>query len=440
LNLAVIGTGYVGLVTGVCYSEVGNQVTCVDIDQQKIKKLQQGKIPIYEPGLETLLIKNTKKQRLRFTSQLHEAITAADVVIIAVGTPPKANGEADLQYIETAAKSIGHCLTNYKVIVTKSTVPIGTGQRIKKMIQEAAGHSDFDIASNPEFLREGSAINDTFQMERAIIGVESAKAAAILEKLHEPFQTNVVVTDVETAEITKYAANAFLATKISFMNEIANLCEITGANIEKVSEGLGYDHRIGKAFLQAGVGYGGSCFPKDTQALIKMSEMAGYHMNIVPAAERVNQQQRVRLFDKVCQAFGKDQVKGKRVSVLGLSFKPNTDDVRAAPSLDLIPLLQKEGAYVVAYDPIAMANAKRMVKHLRVSESLQEAITDANALLILTDWEEFKKLDLAQVKRSMKQPIIIDGRNIFDPDHLEALGFYYDSIGRKKVDGRKNGK
>lgn len=372
MNICVIGTGYVGLVSGVCFSDKGHYVTCVDIDKEKINNLKNEIIPIYEPGLKELLKKNKDEGRLQFTSNLSDGIAGAEVVLIAVGTPAREDGEADLQYIKAVARSIGENLTDYKVIVTKSTVPVGTGQMIKEIISNTAGHSHFDIASNPEFLREGSAIKDTFQMERAIFGVESERAERILKKLHEPFQTKIVVTNVETAEMTKYAANAFLATKISFINEVANLCEASGADVEKVAEGMGYDHRIGKAFLQAGIGYGGSCFPKDTQALLKIGEKAGYSLKIVPAVESVNKEQRLRLINKLRCAFGKEGLKGKRVAVLGLAFKPNTDDMRAAPSVDLIPLLEREGVEVICYDPVATSKAKEVIESLQSTSTFME--------------------------------------------------------------------
>ncbi|MFC0559256.1 UDP-glucose dehydrogenase family protein [Halalkalibacter alkalisediminis] len=433
MKICVIGTGYVGLVSGVCYSDKGNQVTCVDIDEVKVNHLKKGIVPIYEPGLKELMLKNVKEGRLHFTSQIREGMEGAELIIIAVGTPAKENGEADLRYIKAAARSIGENLTDYKVIVTKSTVPVGTGQIIKKMVSDTAGHSNFDIASNPEFLREGSAIQDTFQMERAILGIESDRAEKVLQKLHEPFQTKIVVTDVETAEMTKYAANAFLATKISFINEVANLCEATGANVEKVAEGMGYDQRIGKAFLQAGIGYGGSCFPKDTQALVKMGEKAGYRLKIVPAVEEVNKEQRLRFIEKLRYAFGNEGLKGKKVAVLGLAFKPNTDDMRAAPAVDLVPRLEQEGVDVVCYDPVATEKAKEVIKNLQAAATLDQAVKDADAILILTDWQEFKEMNVKLLKLEMKRPIIIDGRNLFDPIKLGKLGYYYASVGRPIV-------
>ncbi|QFT90664.1 UDP-glucose 6-dehydrogenase TuaD [Bacillus sp. THAF10] len=434
MNICVIGTGYVGLVSGVCFSDIGNKVTCVDIDENKINNLKKGIIPIYEPGLEELVLKNINKKQLFFTTELEEAMEDADIIIIAVGTPPKENGDADLRFVEAVATSIGKHLTDYKVIVTKSTVPVGTGKWIKGIIEKEAGHSNFDVASNPEFLREGSAIYDTMNMERAVIGVESEKAKDVLTKLHEPFQTNIVVSDIETAEMIKYAANAFLATKISFINEIANICELVGADVTKVAEGMGYDNRIGKAFLAAGIGYGGSCFPKDTNALISIAEKAGYNLRIVKDVENVNANQRFRIYDKVKEAFGGD-IKEKKLAVLGLAFKPNTDDMRAAPSLDIIPKLQEEGANVIAYDPVASKNAHKEIPNLQTVDSYEQAVQDADAAIVLTDWKEFKDMDLHALKGKLKQPIIIDGRNMFTLDLMEELGFYYSSIGRKTVKG-----
>ncbi|WP_187441974.1 UDP-glucose dehydrogenase family protein [Sutcliffiella horikoshii] len=432
MNICVIGTGYVGLVSGVCFSDIGNKVTCVDIDENKINNLKKGIIPIYEPGLEELVLKNIQENRLSFTTKLEQALEEADIVLIAVGTPPKENGEADLRFVEAVATSIGKNLKDYKVIVTKSTVPVGTGKWVKGIIEKEAGHSNFDVASNPEFLREGSAIYDTMNMERAVIGVESEKAKEVLTELHKPFNTNIVVADIETAEMIKYAANAFLATKISFINEIANICELVGADVTKVAEGMGYDNRIGKAFLAAGIGYGGSCFPKDTNALINIAENVGYNLRIVKDVENVNAMQRFRVYDKVKEAFN-GELKGKKLAVLGLAFKPNTDDMRAAPSIDVIPKLLEDGADVVAYDPVAMANAKKEIANLNTVHSYDEAVQDADAVVVLTDWKEFKDLDLTDLKKKLKQPIMIDGRNMFKLNHMEDLGYYYASIGRRTV-------
>jgi UDPglucose 6-dehydrogenase len=432
MNICVVGTGYVGLVSGVCFSDIGNTVTCVDLDENKIENLKKGNVPIYEPGLEELVLKNIKEERLFFSTTLKDAMQDADIVIIAVGTPPQENGEADLQYVENVAKSIGENLNDYKVIVTKSTVPVGTGSHIKNIIKDTCGHSNFDVASNPEFLREGSAIYDTMNMERAVLGVESERAGEILSKLHKPFNTNILLTNVETSEMIKYASNAFLATKISFINEISNLCELVGADVTKVAEGMGFDKRIGSAFLQAGIGYGGSCFPKDTSALVQMAQSVGYEFKIVKDVEKVNAEQRYKIIDKLNRALN-EEWDGKKIAVLGLSFKPNTDDMRDAPSVDLIPVMHQKGANVVAYDPIAADNAEKAIPNLQVAATLEEAIENADAVVILTDWKEFKEMDLKHVGEIVNRKIIIDGRNIYSLDEMESLGYYYDSIGRNLV-------
>ncbi|UXH43250.1 UDP-glucose/GDP-mannose dehydrogenase family protein [Rossellomorea vietnamensis] len=432
MNICVIGTGYVGLVSGVCFSDAGNKVTCLDIDAQKVENLKNGIIPIYEPGLTELVEKNINEGRLFFTTDYAEGMSDADLVIIAVGTPPKENGEANLQYIEAAARSIAEHLNDYKVIVTKSTVPVGTGAMIKGVIKEVVGHDEFDVASNPEFLREGSAIHDTVNMERAVIGVESEKAEAILKELHAPFTKNIVVTNIETSEMIKYASNAFLATKISFINEVANVCELVGADVTKVAEGMGYDPRIGPQFLNAGIGYGGSCFPKDTSALVKIADQVGYDFKIVKDVEAVNGLQRFKVVDKLVEAFNGD-LKDKKIAVLGLAFKPNTDDMRDAPSVDVIPKLQELGADILAYDRIAEKNAKALIPNLRTGDDLYEVIQNSDAILILTEWDEVRELDLEKVSKLVESKVIVDGRNIFDPAHMEENGFYYASIGRKTV-------
>jgi UDPglucose 6-dehydrogenase len=432
MNICVIGTGYVGLVSGVCFSDAGNKVTCLDIDAQKVENLKNGIIPIYEPGLTELVEKNINEGRLFFTTDYAEGMSDADLVIIAVGTPPKENGEANLQYIEAAARSIAEHLNDYKVIVTKSTVPVGTGAMIKGVIKEVVGHDEFDVASNPEFLREGSAIHDTVNMERAVIGVESEKAEAILKELHAPFTKNIVVTNIETSEMIKYASNAFLATKISFINEVANVCELVGADVTKVAEGMGYDPRIGPQFLNAGIGYGGSCFPKDTSALVKIADQVGYDFKIVKDVEAVNGLQRFKVVDKLVEAFNGD-LKDKKIAVLGLAFKPNTDDMRDAPSVDVIPKLQELGADILAYDRIAEKNAKALIPNLRTGDDLYEVIQNSDAILILTEWDEVRELDLEKVSKLVESKVIVDGRNIFDLAHMEENGFYYASIGRKTV-------
>jgi len=432
MNICVVGTGYVGLVSGVCFSDLGNQVTCVDLDEKKIETLKQGKSPIYEPGIEELIQKNINEKRLFFTTDLESAMENAQLIIIAVGTPRKANGEANLTYIEKVAESIGRFLKEYKVIVTKSTVPVGTGKMIKEIIAQHAGNVTFDVASNPEFLREGSAIYDTLNMERAVIGVESNQAANVLIELHKPLTNNIVSTNIETAEMIKYASNAFLATKISFINEIANLCELLGADVTKVAEGMGYDKRIGKAFLQAGIGYGGSCFPKDTSALVAIAEKAGYNFRIVKDVEQVNKEQRFKVIDKLRVALNND-LKGKKIAVLGLAFKPNTDDMRDAPSVDIIPILQHEGATILAYDPVAHEQAQKIIPNLQVADTKEEAVIHSDAILILTDWQEFKEIDLTKVATLVNQKIIVDGRNMFSIEEMEESDFYYASIGRKTV-------
>ncbi|MCA1065369.1 UDP-glucose/GDP-mannose dehydrogenase family protein [Rossellomorea sp. AcN35-11] len=432
MNICVIGTGYVGLVSGVCFSDAGNKVTCLDIDAQKVENLKNGIIPIYEPGLTELVEKNIQEGRLFFTTDYAEGMKDADIVIIAVGTPPKENGEANLQYIEAAARSIAEHLHDYKVIVTKSTVPVGTGAMIKSVMKDVVGHEEFDVASNPEFLREGSAIHDTVNMERAVIGVESEKAEAILKELHAPFTKNIVVTNIETSEMIKYASNAFLATKISFINEVANVCELVGADVTKVAEGMGYDPRIGPQFLNAGIGYGGSCFPKDTSALVKIADQVGYDFKIVKDVEAVNALQRFKVVDKLLEAFNGD-LSNKKISVLGLAFKPNTDDMRDAPSVDVIPKLQELGADIIAYDRIAEKNAKALIPNLRTGDDLYEVIQNSDAILILTEWDEVRELDLEKVASLVDSKVIVDGRNIFDPSHMEENGFYYASIGRKTI-------
>jgi UDPglucose 6-dehydrogenase len=432
MNICVIGTGYVGLVSGVCFSDAGNTVTCLDIDEQKVENLRNGIIPIYEPGLKELVEKNIQENRLFFTTDYAEGMKNADIVIIAVGTPPKENGEANLRFIEAAARSIGEHLDDYKVIVTKSTVPVGTGKMIKETIKGVVGHENFDVASNPEFLREGSAIYDTVNMERAVIGVESEKAEAILKELHAPFTKNVVVANIETSEMIKYASNAFLATKISFINEVANVCELVGADVTKVAEGMGFDKRIGSHFLNAGIGYGGSCFPKDTSALVKIADAVGYDFKIVKGVEEVNSLQRYKVVDKLKEAFN-DDLTNKKIAVLGLAFKPNTDDMRDAPSVDVIPKLHALGAETLAYDPVAEKNAAKVIPNLRTSRDLYEVIKGSDAILILTEWDEVRELDLDKVSSMVESKVIVDGRNVFSLEDMKEKGFYYASIGRQTV-------
>jgi UDPglucose 6-dehydrogenase len=432
-KIAVIGTGYVGLVSGTCFADSGNQVTCCDIDQLKINELVQGIMPIYEPGLKELVQKNVRKGTLNFSANISQEIQEAEVILIAVGTPMTSSGKADLTYVKQVAKSIGENLNGYKVIVTKSTVPVGTGKLIESIIEKnSIENHPFDIVSNPEFLREGTAIKDTMNMERAVIGATSEKAFQMIEEMHQPFTSNIVKTSLETAEIIKYAANAFLATKISFINDIANICERVGADVTKVSEGIGLDSRIGNKFLQAGVGFGGSCFPKDTAALLHIAEDSGYDFKLIKAVIETNEGQRVQLVKKLIQALG--SLHGKTISVLGLAFKPDTDDIRSSPALDIIPYLSEQGAIVKAYDPIAIVEAKKQIGYqCTYTEDIYEAINDTDACLILTDWKDVKSLDLPLVKQVMKQPLIVDGRNLFDLERMKHLGFTYLSVGRPAI-------
>lgn len=436
MRITVIGTGYVGLVSGVCFSELGNQVLCIDIDEHKVAKMKQGKSPIFEPLLEDLMKKNMEEARLDFSTDFRRGVEEAEVIFIAVGTPPKENGEADLQYVEKVAADIGKYLNEYKLIVTKSTVPVGTGQHLKEIIKENLTiNTDFDIASNPEFLREGSAVKDTLEMERAVIGIESSKASELLTELHKPFNTTLVETNIETAEMIKYASNAFLATKISFINEMANICEKVGADVLKVAEGMGLDNRIGKSFLQAGLGYGGSCFPKDTNALIHIAKKAGYDMKIVPSVEEVNKQQRENFVKKIIDVFNGDLI-GRKIAVMGLAFKPGTDDMRDAPSIDIINSLNKAGADVVSYDPVSVEEAAKVIPDLKIASSIEELLLNAEAAVVVTDWKEFKELDFTKIASLMKHKVIIDGRNMYNPYQMERLGFNYISVGRPIV-GKK---
>ncbi|WP_285289937.1 UDP-glucose/GDP-mannose dehydrogenase family protein [Bacillus sp. ISL-75] len=432
-KIAVIGTGYVGLVSGTCFADSGNQVTCCDIDQLKINDLIRGIMPIYEPGLKELVHKNVRKGTLNFSANISQEIRDAEVIFIAVGTPMTSSGKADLTYVKQVAKSIGENLNNYKVIVTKSTVPVGTGKLIETIIHEFNKEKQpFDVVSNPEFLREGTAIQDTMNMERAVIGATSEKAFQIISEIHQPFTANIVKASLETAEIIKYAANAFLATKISFINDIANICERVGADVTKVSTGIGLDSRIGNKFLQAGVGFGGSCFPKDTAALLHIAEDCGYDFKLIKAVIETNEGQRVQLVNKLLLKLG--SLKGKTISVLGLAFKPDTDDIRSSPAMDIIPYLTEQGAIVKAYDPIAIVEAKKQIGYqCTYSEDIYETINDSDACMILTDWKDVKKLDLPLVKQLMKQPLIVDGRNLFDLEMMKGLGFTYLSIGRPAI-------
>jgi len=430
MNLCVIGTGYVGLVTGCVFSDLGNEVVCVDKDADKIAMLERGEMPIYEPGLEELARRNVEDRRLFFTQNLHKAVEHSDVVFICVGTPPLENGDPDMRYVEEAAKGIAGALNRYKVIVNKSTVPVGTGNRVREIIDRHKRHDvDFDVVSNPEFLREGSAIKDTLEPDRIVIGAPSQVVAMKLLELYAPLERPMIITDVASAEMIKYASNAFLATKISFANSIANICEAVGADVVQVIKGMGMDNRIGPAFLNAGLGYGGSCFPKDSSALARTAEKVGYDFKLLKAVMEVNKEQPVRFLDRLKTAMS-GSFEGKIVGVLGLAFKPNTDDMRDAKSLEIIANLLAGGASVKAYDPIAIENTRRIFPQVCYMHNAYQAAEGADALVIVTEWNEFKLLNMERIKASMNVPLIFDGRNIYDPAKLRRLGFEYHCVGR----------
>ncbi|HZI93055.1 MAG TPA: UDP-glucose/GDP-mannose dehydrogenase family protein [Patescibacteria group bacterium] len=436
MNIAVIGTGYVGLVTGACFSELGVNVTCIDKDEAKISGLRKGIMPIYEPGLEELVEKNVKQNRLSFTTDLAGAVERSLVIFIAVGTPSDRDGRADLSFVKEVAASIGRSLNEYKVIVTKSTVPMGTGRMIRQIIEEnRPGTNEFSVASNPEFLREGSAVEDFMRPNRIVIGTEDSQAAAILRDVYRPLyliETPFVATDVMTAEMIKYASNAFLATKISFINEIARLCDILGADVHDVARGMGLDNRIGRKFLHPGPGFGGSCFPKDTSALLAISRAAGYEMKVVNAVIEVNEGQADAMLGKILGVLGKPQ--GSVAAVLGLSFKPNTDDIRESPAIKIIEGMQKHGVKVKAYDPIAMDNARPALKDVTFCNDEYSAAEGSDVLVLATEWNQFRALDMKRIKGLMRTPAVVDLRNIYTPDDMARLGFTYRCVGRRSVD------
>ncbi len=440
MNITMVGTGYVGLVTGACFSEVGLNVTCVDIDEKKIENLNKGIIPIYEPGLEDLVERNTKKGRLHFSTKLSEVIDDTDVVFGAVGTPPDEDGSADLKYVLEVAREVGRNMKKYVLMVTKSTVPVGTAEKVRAAIKEELDKRGvdipFDVASNPEFLKEGAAVDDFLKPDRIVVGVDSDKAKGIMEKLYKPFTMNghpVIFMDIVSAEMTKYAANSMLATKISFMNDIANLCEIVGADVTAVRKGIGSDRRIGPYFIYPGTGYGGSCFPKDVKALIKTAEQHGYPMEVLEAVENVNERQKGVLFAKAKTYFNGD-LKGKTFGIWGLAFKPQTDDMREAPSLVIIKKLLDAGAKVKAYDPVAKHEAERILGgSIEIVDDQYDAIIDADALFLVTEWPEFKFPNFNVIKKLLKTPVIFDGRNVYDPAELKEKGIDYLGIGRKNV-------
>jgi UDPglucose 6-dehydrogenase len=439
MNVAMIGAGYVGLVSAACFSEFGVNVTCVDTDAGKIERLKRGEMPIYEPGLDTLVLGNVQAKRLDFTTDLKAAVTGADAVFIAVGTPSRrGDGHADLSYVYAAAREIAEALDGYTVVVTKSTVPVGTGDEVERIIREARPDADFDVVSNPEFLREGSAINDFMRPDRVIIGTESERAQEVMRRLYRVlylFETPIVFTSRTTSELIKYAANTFLATKITFINEIADLCEKVGADVHGVARGIGLDGRIGGKFLHPGPGYGGSCFPKDTLALAKTARAAGNPLRIVEAVIDINDERKKGMAEKVVAACG-GSVKGKTIAVLGLTFKPNTDDMRDAPSLEIVPALQKAGATVRVFDPAGMTQAKALLNGVVWCEDAYETLIEADALAILTEWNEFRALDLERIKSLMKSPVMVDLRNIYDPSAMAEAGFSYTSVGRRPVEPR----
>ncbi|MEP1229591.1 MAG: UDP-glucose/GDP-mannose dehydrogenase family protein [Litorimonas sp.] len=433
MNATIIGTGYVGLVSGVCFADFGHNVTCVDKDPKKIEMLNAGQMPIYEPGLEALVKKNVTAGRLTFTTDASAAIKKADAVFIAVGTPSRrGDGHADLSYVYAAAEEIAGQLEGFTVVVTKSTVPVGTGDEVEARMRRVNPKADFAVVSNPEFLREGAAINDFKHPDRVVVGTDDARAIAVMKQLYRPLfinETPILFTSRRTSELTKYAANAFLATKITFINEIADLCEKVGANVQEVSRGIGLDNRIGKKFLHAGPGYGGSCFPKDTLAIVKTAQDYGSPVKIIEAVEQINKTRKQAMAMRVIEACGGD-VAGKKIAILGLAFKPNTDDMRDSPSLDIIPHLQNLGAHIQAYDPEAMQEARALLNNIDYRQSPYDAIDGADALVIVTEWDQFRALDLNRVKALLTSPIIVDLRNIYVPSDMKDMGFEYSSIGR----------
>jgi len=438
MKISIVGTGYVGLVTGTCFAETGITVTCVDIDQKKIEMLNNGQVPIYEPGLDDLIKRNVEKERLFFTTDLKESIAEANAVFIAVGTPPDEDGSADLRYVLGVAREIGQHMDHYMVVVTKSTVPIGTAVKVKQAVseelQKRGANIDFDVASNPEFLKEGSAIADFLKPDRIVCGVDSEMAEKTLARLYKPFVLNghpLLFMDIPSAEMTKYAANSMLATKISFMNDIANLCEIVGADVDMVRKGIGSDTRIGTKFIYPGVGYGGSCFPKDVKALIKTASSKGYKMRVLESVEEVNEDQKKVMYDKVARYFN-GNLRGKKIALWGLAFKPNTDDMREAPALVFIDQMLAAGAHVVAYDPVAIHETQRKIgDKITYVEDEYEALIDADALVLMTEWNEFRVPKYKIMSKLMKNRVVFDGRNIYDPEEMKEVGFTYFGMGRK---------
>jgi UDPglucose 6-dehydrogenase len=429
MKLTLIGTGYVGLVTGTCFAEVGHQVVCVDNDAAKVKLLQSGGIPIYEPGLEELVKKNVAAGRLTFTSSTAEGVQKSDVIFIAVPTPPQPDGSVDLSFIEKVARDIAAAMTTYKIVVDKSTVPVRTGEKVTETIKRyCPAKVDFDVVSNPEFLREGFAVGDLMKPDRVVIGVRSQRPVAAMKEIYTPFNAPIIVTDINSAELIKHAANSFLALKISYINAIAAICEATGANVQEVAQGIGLDERIGRRFLNAGIGFGGSCFPKDLSAFIKIAEQMGYDFRLLKEVQRINADQMNRFVKKITDTLW--VLKDKKIGVLGLAFKQNTDDVRSSPAIDLCQRLQKEGAKLRVHDPKAMDKAKAALADATYVDDMNAVAEGCDALVVATEWDEFKKLDLERARKSLSHPIMFDGRNLFDREEMERLGWIYKSVGR----------
>jgi UDPglucose 6-dehydrogenase len=434
MDLSIIGSGYVGLVTGACFADVGHNVICVDNDAQKIKLLQAGQVPIYEPGLEEIIHRNVSTHRLRFTGSIQDGVENSQVVFIAVPTPQQPDGDVDLSFIEKVAREIAGVLTDYRVIVDKSTVPVKTGEKVAESIKRYNRHgADFDVVSNPEFLREGCAVNDLMKPDRIVIGAQSERAIDLMKKIYEPFMAPMLVTDINSAELIKHCANSFLALKISYINAVSAICEASGADVEKVADGVGMDHRIGRDFLNAGIGYGGSCFPKDIAAFIRISERIGVPFNLLKEVQRINNSQKDRFLKAIRDALW--VLREKRIAVWGLTFKPDTDDLRSSVAVELVADLLREGAHVIAYDPKGMEKARaiKAIADAEFASSALEAVRDAEALIIATEWNEFANVDLLVLKEKMRTPIVFDGRNLLDPETMGRLGFHYHSIGRVSV-------
>jgi UDPglucose 6-dehydrogenase len=433
MDLSIIGSGYVGLVTGACFADVGHNVVCVDNDERKIELLQHGKVPIYEPGLEEIVHRNVSAQRLRFTSSIKEGVDHGQVIFIAVPTPQEPDGSVDLSFIEKVAREIAGVLTDYRVIVDKSTVPVKTGEKVSESIKRYNKHgAEFDVVSNPEFLREGCAVADLMKPDRIVIGASSERAIGLMTKVYEPFMAPILVTDINSAELIKHAANSFLALKISYINAVSAICEASGADVEKVADGIGMDRRIGRNFLNAGIGYGGSCFPKDIAAFIAISEQLGVPFNLLKEVQRINASQKDRFLRMVRDALW--VLRDKKIAVWGLAFKPNTDDIRSSVAIELVSEMLREGAHVSAYDPKGMEKAREVkaIAQARLTNTALEAVEEAEALIIATEWDEFRNINLAQVRDKMHTPLVFDGRNLFDPETMTKLGFHYTSIGRPR--------